>query len=172
MDLEYFKEELEKIEDEGIRNLTTECLKRAPSYFWYKPASSTGKYHHPDENEFAGLLLHTKRVHKVACILVEAWDPPVSLDIVQSASLLHDIKKYGEGTSQWTVRNHPELGAAFILKVYKDTNLTEPKIEVVEEISNCIRYHMGRWGASHDFKEDPKAWIVHLADYIATQYIP
>lgn len=172
MNLDYFKEELESIKDDGIRNLTIECLKRAPPYFWYKPASSTGKYHHADENEFAGLLLHTKRVCKVGLILAEAWvsTPPINLNIISSACLLHDIKKYGDGKSQWTVKNHPELGADFILKIYKDLSLVLPGQDIVEEISNCVRSHMGRWGLTYPEGDNYK--IVHLADYIATQYMP
>jgi 23S rRNA maturation-related 3'-5' exoribonuclease YhaM len=170
MDLEYFKEELEDIKDDGIRTLTLECLKRAPTYFWYKPASSTGKYHHPDENEFAGLLLHTKRVYKVAKVLIDIQDIPPAEDVIKSACILHDIKKYGEGTSQWTVKNHPELGFTFILKIYTETKLLLPTQEITTSIADAVRSHMGKWGTSPPTSNEAK--IVHLADCIATSYLP
>ena len=162
MDLE---DELSKIKDEEIRNLTKECLDKAPPHFWYRPASSTGKYHSPDENEVGGLILHTKRVCKVGEILLEAWFTPVNSDVVRSACILHDICKYGDGSSptQYTLSNHPKLGGEFVRKVAGDKYSKEK----VDAISNAITSHMGKWGVP--FENKPENLIVHFADVIATK---
>lgn len=144
MDISNIKDELDTIEDEEIRNLTRECLEQAPPHFWYRPASSTGKYHAKEENEPGGLVLHTKRVYKVACILCDAWIPTPNVDVVRSACLLHDICKYGNGYSayHYTQSNHPKLGADFVRKVAED----KYNIDKVNAISNAILSHMGRRG--------------------------
>jgi len=160
MDLE---EELNRIRDEEIRKLTKECLDGAPSWFWIRPASSTGKYHSSDENITGGLILHTKRVCKIAEILIEAWMVPINADVIRSACILHDIAKYGLGiySTKYTLPNHPQLGGEFIKKIAGDKYK-----EKVENISNAITSHMGKWGFS--FENNPENLIVHLADVIAT----
>ena len=169
MDINNLKDELESIEDEEIRNLTRECLEKAPPHFWYRPASSTGKYHAKEENEQGGLVLHTKRVFKVACLLLNAWLPPLNSSVTRSACLLHDVCKYGDSYSayKYTLNNHPKLAADFVKKVAGD----KYNMDKVNAISNAITSHMGRWGPypSADLLMVPENLIVHLADYVATK---
>jgi len=163
--LEKFAEELELIKDDSIRKLTGECLLNAPLYFWYKPASSTGKYHSKEENGEGGLIVHTKRVCRTGEFLIEAWPGEVERDVVRSSDILHDIKKYGDGMSggQWTVKNHPQLAADYVKKINETVGC--PKGTLIE---NAIRAHMGKWGP---FPLDtPEKLIVHLADYLGTKF--
>ncbi len=169
MNIDNLRDELDSIEDEEIRNLTQECLEKAPPHFWYRPASSTGKHHAEEENEQGGLVLHTKRVCKVAYTLCGAWITPINADIVKSACLLHDICKYGISYSayRYTLNNHPQLAADFLKKVAGD----KYDIEEVNAISNAIASHMGRWSInpSIDLLMVPENLIVHLADVVATK---
>jgi len=160
-----FAEELEKIKDEEIRNLTEECLEKSPAHFWYRPASSTGKYHSPEENEVGGLILHTKRVCAAGEILIDAWMEPINKDVIRSACILHDICKYGTGTSstRWTLNNHPELGGKFIREITGD----KYDKDKVNTIANAIAYHSGRWGKTFEKKDENL--LVHLADVLATR---
>ena len=165
MDINNFRDELEKIEDEEIRNLTREALEQAPPHFWYRPASSTGKYHAPEENETGGLIIHTKRVCRVAEILMSAWYPPFNMSVIRSACPLHDICKYGDGYSatRYTLSNHPKLGADFVRRVAGD----KYDMNKVDAISNAILSHMGKWGKDPSLKAED--FIVHLADVVATR---
>ena len=158
-------EELNRIKDEEIKILTKECLEKAPPHFWYRPASSTGKYHAPDENEVGGLVLHTKRVCSVAEILIEAWIVPIKADVVRSACIMHDVRKYGSKyyPTQYTLSNHPQLGGEFVKEVTGD----KYDKDKVNAISNAIISHMGKWGVS--FEGTSECLIVHLADIIATK---
>lgn len=160
-----FDEELNKIKDVEIKALTERCLKGAPPHFWYKPASSTGKYHSQDENEEGGLIIHTKRVCKVADILIETWPVPIKADVIRSACILHDICKYGDGysASKYTLSNHPKLGGGFVKSLAGD-KFDGTK---AEDISNAIISHMGKWG-SGPFNNSPENLIVHLSDIVAT----
>lgn len=165
MDISDLKDELDAIEDEEIRNLTRECLEKAPPHFWYRPASSTGKYHAKEENEPGGLVLHTKRVCKVGEIFIEAWVPPLNADVVRSACILHDICKYGNSYSayRYTLSNHPKLAAEFLKKVWGERFISP----TVGKIFHAIASHMGKWGSG--FVAEPENLAVHLADVIATR---
>ena len=164
MDINDFENELSRIQDEEIRNLTRECLDSAPPHFWYRPASSTGKYHAPEENETGGLVLHSKRVCEVGEILIAAWWKPLNADVIRSACILHDVRKYGEGysASRYTLNNHPQLAAQLVRVTAND----KYDIQIIDAIANAISSHMGKWGAGHD--DSDESLIVHLADLLAT----
>lgn len=158
-------EELERIKDPEIQALTKECLDMAPPHFWYRPASSTGKYHAPEENESGGLVIHTKRVCMAGEILIEAWVSPIDADVIRSGCILHDICKYGASYSatRFTQNNHPQIGADFILGVGEG----KYDIDKLTKVANTVRYHMGKWGTR--FENRFENLIVHLADVVATQ---
>lgn len=164
-DIRDLDEELCRIQDDEIRSLTKECLEKAPPHFWYRPASSSGKYHAPEENESGGLIVHTKRVCKVAEILIEAWPNPIKPDVIRSACALHDIRKYGDGFSptQHTLSNHPQLGAELVREVAGN----KYDGDKVYNIMSAIASHMGKWGGKAIFSHEDL--IVHLADVIATK---
>lgn len=164
-DLSKFKDELGNIKNLEVRDFIANCLLKAPEHFWYKPSSSTGKYHLEDEFIEGGNVKHTKRVCSVAEILMPAWAPPINIDAVRGACILHDICKYGSNVSEskYTVDNHPQLAAKLIMKI-----LCPAPYKGI--IINAIERHMGKWGAKKPrCSED---WIVHLADMIATNYVP
>jgi len=163
--MDAFEEELSRIQDEEIRQLTKECLDNAPPHFWYRPASSTGKYHAPEENEQGGLVIHTKRVCQVGEILIASWWNPVNESVIRSACILHDVCKYGEGysASRYTLNNHPQLGGQFI-RIIADNKYNMQKVDA---IANAVISHMGKWGAGHDSSDE--SLIVHLADLLATE---
>lgn len=165
MDISDLAYELDNISDEEIRNLTREVLEQAPPHFWYRPASSTGKYHAPEENEQGGLVLHTKRVCRVAEILMSAWYPPFNPSVIRSACLLHDICKYGDSYSayKYTLSNHPKLAADFIRKVTWE----KYPLRKIHPICNAVLSHMGRWGSAPSIETED--FIVHLADVVATR---
>lgn len=160
-----FEEELNRIQDEEIRNITKLCLDNAPPHFWYRPASSTGKYHAPEENEQGGLIIHTKRVCQVGEILIAAWWNPIKNDVIRCACILHDVCKYGEGysASRYTLNNHPQLGANYTRLIAGD----KYNPDKVNAIANAISSHMGKWGQGYDNSNE--SLIVHLADLLATE---
>lgn len=164
--MDKFEEELNKIQDEEIKQLTKECLDNAPPHFWYRPASSTGKYHAPEENEQGGLVLHTKRVSKMGELLIAAWWKPVNADVIRSACDLHDVCKYGDGysASRHTLNNHPQLGGQFIRIIAS----AKYDMQKVEAIANAVSSHMGKFSNNpHD--DSDESLIVHLADLLATE---
>lgn len=165
-DLEQFKNELLNIGNVAIRNFTKECLIKAPESFWLRPSSSTGKYHLQDEFSKGGIVKHSKRVCLVAEILMRASTSPIiNKDAVISACLLHDICKYGNSSlvTEHTVENHPQLAAKLLREIPEE-------FSGKEVIINAVERHMGKWGVNKPKSIEDR--IVHLADIIATNYIP
>jgi len=60
---------LELIQSEGIRNFVKTALAAAPPEFWIAPASSSGKYHPPEDNMEGGLVIHSRKAVRVAIAL-------------------------------------------------------------------------------------------------------
>ncbi len=182
--------ECDKFFRQELKDFALYCLGKVPSHFWTKPASSSGKYHFPDENGEGGLALHILRVCKVVDILLKAKNT-VDLDAVRFACIFHDVGRYGlkEKPEKWSLKEHPELGVKFLEDCISTYNWP---IEIVEgmmgsgmsltgveltykivqlsKIKNAILTHMGRWGTVKPETEED--WIVHLADMIASQYKP
>ena len=153
-----------------LREFAVFAFERLPGYFWDKPASSSGKYHPPDERGVAGLSLHTYRVCRVANLLINAKNT-VNIEAVRLGALLHDSGRFGLGLRPefHSVSNHAELGAKFLVGCIKDfpnVDLLSKDTLVIAEHS--ILTHMGRWGKPTPSTDED--WLVHLADMVASGY--
>jgi len=181
-----FKYELGCIEDEVCRHLAVHGLNKAPDYFWYVPASASGKYHPKSSLGLAGLVRHVKGVFRISEELLDhkLYSPftPVEKDMIRVAVLLHDCLKQGtDGTH--TVAEHPLLvrealhptkGYGFTCDM--DTTL---RVKDMEEkwdlICTMIETHMGIWNKDNEGKEimdipKTKAQLhVHMCDYLASR---
>lgn len=178
--VEDFREELNLIKTQPIKDWTEDTLKNTPEYFWIAKASSTGKYHPECTCKEGGLVTHVKRAIFFANRICEGWGIfDISRDIVLSATLLHDIAKvpnskiamnYGMKVTYEDYENHPINAKKYFSKkpIFEqdETNFT------LNTIYDCIRYHMGRW-TPESIKKDIADYslvelAVYTADYIAT----
>ena len=122
--VEMFKEELDLIFNNNIKEFTKICLMVAPDYFFIDcPASSSGKYHPIDEIGADGCIIHTKRVVTVAYDLSRGLGCEENRDAIISACIIHDLRKQGLYRSGHSMKNHPDLGAQLVEEVHKDTGL-------------------------------------------------
>lgn len=163
---EVLEGELALINDIDIQDWTKRTLENAPDYFWTAPTSSTGKYHPDCANVKGGLIVHVRRVVWLANKNCLGWGIfAQSRDIVLSACILHDIAKapsYGGSFSNY--ENHP-INARKLF--------AESKSSFVDDIDNCIRFHMGRWSPRQIAKPIEQYTLqelaVYTADFLATQ---
>jgi hypothetical protein len=160
-----FEAQLMLIEDEKIRQFTRDMLSQAPQAFFIREASSTNKYHPPSSRGYRGLVRHVQRCVYVAQQLLRndiyAKLKPYN-DVIISALLLHDTKKYGDNNSRWSLKNHADLAAYWVVDFPND--LIEK--ETQKMIAQLVLTHMGQWG-----KVVPSTALekfVHLCDYIAS----
>lgn len=165
------------IPHEGLRELTRLTLAAAPAAFRHAAASTTGKHHSGDECEPGGLVLHTRRVYRVAEHLLRMYgigQQAPMYSICLAAALLHDCcKVMSEG--EHSRFDHPLL-AAELVRQQAATMATPLRAHILADLCAAIESHMGRWRTSHHapgiILPEPAsatAWLVHQADYIASR---
>ena len=165
------------ITHEGLRELTRHTILAAPPAFWQAPASTSGKYHHADECLQGGLVLHTRRVYRVAEHLLRMYgvQPQAAMySICLAAALLHDCCKV-MAIGEHSRFDHPLLAAELTRHT---AELMEYSVSphLLADLCAAIESHMGRWRSSHHapgiLLPEPNsatAWLVHQADYIASR---
>lgn len=168
---EIFANELNMIHDTCLRGFAEYLLNNADEYFFHIAASTSGKYHPEFDLGEGGLVRHTKLVTFIAnCMAITHQFDELNSDIVTIAALVHDIKKCGDGNTEHTVKNHPELAYKYIQEKAKEY-FPDKTYEEYRASINMIMYtvlsHMGQWGntpacTTHQF-------IVHDADFIASR---
>lgn len=177
--LEPLIEELNLINDEGLKSFVRSILMRA-EIFWEIPASFSGKYHPPDERSEGGNVLHTKRVVRAAKILCESHGvSPEEFDLIIAACLLHDVtkgKKQSDGTNAYD-KMHPYTVVDLVKKCQEEDKKYASEAqsstlflneEDVQTILRLVRCHMGPWSPVPETV--PITYldmIVHTADNIA-----
>ena len=169
---EVFKQELELIFNDNIKEFARLCIVSAPDYFFTDcPASSTGKYHPLSELGPDGTMLHTKKVFTVAYELCRGLGCENSRDEILAACLIHDLVKQGWKRSGHTMKNHPKLGADLVAQVQTDTQMLDEGSYNL--IRSCVGYHYGPWSINPWKKPlakyTPEELCVYLSDYIASK---
>lgn len=153
--------EVDAIYNEEVRQLTIEYFMRAcQDYFWERAASSTGKYHPPDESGTHGTWLHTKRVFYEYCNLSESL---LELHEIteheracgKAAALIHDTFNYGwpSENRDMTTSEHDIIAAAVANYV----------VGLPEETVHLVHSHMGSWGEGK-LPETTHERCFHMAD--------
>lgn len=186
--IENFKDELNYIHDNTIRDFTEYVLKNLPDYFDKIGASSSGKYHPEYTLGEKGLIRHTKAAVGIAKDLIAADFYEFTnreKDIVIASLILHDGLKCGYN-KEHTVFEHPILMQEFVIEKYKkyaETHYMVNPFNVfnvefqnnIKLIADAIASHMGKWTTSkysNIILPNPKTDIqkcVHLCDYLASR---
>jgi hypothetical protein len=150
------------------------CLLQAPDYFWSIPASSTGKYHPKYALGEGGLVRHVKATIRIANELFNLEQFNFSdreKQLIKVALLLHDCYKNGINGSEYTVDEHPIIGAKQFMENSRYVMNAIDRLFV----SGCILTHMGKWNKTREGKIImPKPFtraqkFVHLCDYLASR---
>jgi len=173
----YFKKELEYIEDSRIRRSCLTMINLLPDYFFTIPASSTGKYHPEFTLGKGGLVRHVKVAVKIAkdlfdnpCIGDKYTD--LEKDLMLMTLILHDGLKSGITYNRYTQFDHPTLIKKYIVENQDKLELSNDEIKF---ISKCIEAHMGPWNTDYNGNKVlpvPKTKyenFVHMCDYLASR---
>jgi len=163
-----FKAELNLISDKKIKDFVKACLEEAPDYFFEDcPSSTSGKFHPIDEIASDGTILHTKRVFAVAYDLARGLDVENKRDIILAAALLHDLLKQGVKSNGHTVKNHPQLMADMITRIYEEKFKGKIPVETAQELYWTVCHHYGPWSDKRFKKPMTEYSMVELAVYVA-----
>lgn len=183
-----FKKELEFIEYKPLKIFAEWGLKQLPDYFYEVAASSTSKYHPSYALGEGGLVRHTIAAVRIAEELfrndtVQNFTN-IEKDIIRVSLLLHDGVKHGLEGSEYVVSTHPLEVVKYLEDRYwevPEEELPDEVIEIMEdgpwdEISYCIKSHMGQWNTDYKTGEEilpkPESVLqsfVHLCDYLASR---
>ena len=169
-----FGKELGLIKDRNIRDFVKEVFAHIPEHGFTIAASTTGKYHLPDENEHLGNVVHARRVVKWVLLMARAYEIPdqLDLDILVASAIIHDLGKAGfkEKASIHTLSNHAFLMMEPIDKAAETVDL---QVEIRDKIKWCVFYHNGVWTAKKHAKPRNEftnlEWCLHMADYATSK---
>jgi 23S rRNA maturation-related 3'-5' exoribonuclease YhaM len=173
---EIFNNEINLIEDDNIKQLVVDTLKKAPSYFYTMPASTTGKYHPEYTLGEGGLVRHTKAAVKIAndLLTLELYGKLLPhRDEILAALILHDSVKKGTNGGSYTSFTHPIHASELLKESAEETNYTNK--DNIINICNYIESHMGQWNTNNyvdDILPKPTSLeqkFVHLCDYLASR---
>lgn len=174
---EYFKDELEFINNKRIKKSAEALIELIPDYFFKVPASSTGKYHPSFSNGDGGLLRHTKVATRIGkeILSLEYTNNLFTedeKDLLITGIMLHDTQKLGNPEERYTRFDHPLLAADFIEQNKDKTELTKEEISLIKRV---ISSHMGQWNKSYYSKielpkpNDKYEFFVHMCDYLSSK---
>jgi hypothetical protein len=175
-----FSWELSCITTDFYREIAVEALKKVPDYFWFVPASSSGKHHPKNSLGMGGLARHVKAVFYIAEELLThptlyPCFAETEKDEIRVAILIHDACKQGfDAKANHTLHIHPLLPREH-LKPEMDRN---PIIDVAwDNICRLVETHMGPW--IKDRKDEnsieleepisPAQEFVHMCDFLASR---
>jgi hypothetical protein len=156
------------------------CLDEAPEYFWTMPASTSGWYHSPEDNDKGGLIRHVrktiiaaKELHQVYKITKE------ELDLIIAALVLHDTYRCGF-TGRECLRNG-SISTDNMHPLYPRTGLkkvTPKDSKDIDLVFRMIEGHYGIWSPIPTLypvitngmnREEILITFVHLCDMIASR---
>lgn len=167
-DLDALKKRLEEyismIQDEGLRNLTSNLIHANYDAYTRYPAAVT--VHHA---YYGGLMFHSMSICAMA-IQVQKRYPYLSLDYLISASLLHDIGKVKElsgfmvvnYTLEGNLIGHISLGSMMIYEEGLKEKLDEEKLTV---LLHMVLAHHGEYEFGSPKKPMTReAYVLHVLD--------
>ena len=108
--LELFKNEINYIKDERVKNSLIHMINVLPDYFFKVAASSTGKYHPEYALGDGGLLRHSKAAMRIGYELLSnpaIGDKYTSVekDLMLASLLIHDGLKLGNPEEKYRLIN-------------------------------------------------------------------
>lgn len=175
---EMFKDIIQYFSEPRFIQIAISMLSMFPDYFFYVPASSTGKYHPDFSNGRGGLVRHTLQAMRIAYDLfeIETFTTDAQ-DKILLALLCHDAYKYDEPMRDFTAHEHPLLGATYFRQNFGGIGGVDAPLlthEEIDEICSMISSHMGKWTTSKRSQiclPEPVTSaekFVHLCDYLSS----
>lgn len=148
-----FEPMFKKFETEEILKYFKEVVIKIPDAIFYKPASSSGKYHNKQQIGNYGQLIHIYMFFDILNMLLDLeynqnkFPEPMDRDVMRCVPALHDMCKYGvAGKMKHTTGEHPLLAAECLKKinVQEDFNHKLGRVELEMLCQLCER-HSGQW---------------------------
>lgn len=175
-----FKELLDRFETEEIRLYCEDMIENIPDYIFTMPSSTTGKWHNKTQCLPHGQVYHIIMFGKIANYRLslkynkeKKFSDPRVRDGIRCCAIFHDAWKCGDGTSQYTVHEHPIIAAEWVRNTNVEHDVDE---EMKEFIAGMCAAHSGEWTTakrgSKVILPEPQIEaeiFVHECDYLASR---
>jgi hypothetical protein len=170
--------EIRKISNPQLREAVKKCIEDRAKKLKLVPASTSGKYHPPDERGTGGLIRHIKKLVWLLegltkhfgvsdgdhdCLIASAFFHDIALvelvDFDSDGSIILDRKKYHE---------HPKISSLIAVEYLtaEGINWDSPLlIKIVDIISS----HMGKWYPNCKSPFSSLEIMFSTADYFASR---
>ena len=148
-----FEPMFKKFETEEILEYFKEVITKIPDAIFYKPASSSGKYHNRQQVGDYGQLIHIYMFFDILNMLLDLeynqkkFRSPIMRDLMRCVPVLHDMNKYGRyGMRTHTTSEHPIMAARRIAEINQQKNFKHslPEYQIQRLCEMCER-HSGQW---------------------------
>lgn len=178
MKVAVFQPYLDKFETEGMRLYCTDMIKQMMDYIFDMPSSTTGKWHNATQCQVHGQIYHVLMFAEILNYILdlkyfkEKFKSPVQRDAMRCAAIFHDSWKCGDGSSQYTVFEHPILAGNWVRETHVEHDV-EDKIK--EAIADMCCAHSGEFSTSKrsstilpEPQNDMQA-MIHLCDILSSR---
>lgn len=178
MKVAVFQPYLDKFETDGMRLYCTDMIKQMMDYIFDMPSSTTGKWHNTTQCQVHGQIYHVLMFAEILNYILnlkyfkEKFKSPVQRDAMRCAAIFHDSWKCGDGSSQYTVFEHPILAGNWIRGTKVEHDI-EDKIK--EAIADMCCAHSGEWSSSKHSKtilpepQNDMQAIIHVCDILSSR---
>lgn len=145
-------------ETEEILEYFKEVVTKIPDAIFYKPASSSGKYHNSQQIGRYGQLIHIYMFSNILNMLLDLeynkykFPDLIERDLMRCVPVLHDMCKYGVfGTRTHTTSKHPLMAKEKLIKINNQKNFNHPlEKDQLQMLCEMCERHSGEWNIWKD----------------------
>ena len=145
-------------ETEEILEYFKEVVTKIPDAIFYKPASSSGKYHNSQQIGRYGQLIHIYMFSDILNILLDLeynkykFPDLIERDLMRCVPVFHDMCKYGIfGTRTHTTSKHPLMAKEKLIKINNQKNFNHPlEKDQLQILCEMCERHSGEWNIWKD----------------------
>lgn len=145
-------------ETEEILEYFKEVVTKIPDAIFYKPASSSGKYHNSQQIGRYGQLIHIYMFSDILNMLLDLeynkykFPDLIERDLMRCVPVLHDMCKYGVfGTRTHTTSKHPLMAKEKLIKINNQKNFNHPlEKDQLQMLCEMCERHSGEWNIWKD----------------------
>ena len=153
-----FEPMFKNFETEEILEYFKEIVTKIPNGIFYKPASSSGKYHNSQQIGEYGQLIHIYMFSDILNMLLNLeynknrFPNPIERDLMRCVPALHDMCKYGMvGSRKHTTSMHPIMAKDKLIIINNQKNFEHPlKEEYLKMLCEMCERHSGEWNTYKD----------------------
>lgn len=155
---EVFEPMFKYFETEEILEYFKEIVTKIPNAIFYKPASSSGKYHNSQQIGEYGQLIHIYMFSDILNMFLDLeynkhrFSNPIERDLMRCTPALHDMCKYGMvGSRTHTTSKHPLMAKEKLIEINNQKNFNHPlKEDQLKMLCEMCERHSGEWNTWKD----------------------